>query len=289
MTLYQLHNDGRIARFTGMISTGWEVLDNNPATTAITAAAGNLYQLLSDGRIARYTGTPITGWEVLDNNPATAAIVAAGKALYQLLGDGRIIARRAAAPMSPFDVLGEDPATTAIAATTRVLYRLLSDGKVAQYVGPSTSGWEVLDDDSSTRAIAADNSMPMGYPDRPSVIPGGVLQLHVSTEALTFRVDLFRQGRTLEFKHSSPWYSGRLYPATYPSVRWDQDWGGRVTESIFRRTCLQVCILPCSERATVEATYSGMSSVMRSFPMKVWTHRMASGERCCSLSGIRLA
>jgi hypothetical protein len=311
MALYQLHNDGRIARFTGMISTGWEVLDNNPATTAITAAAGNLYQLLSDGRIARYTGTPITGWEVLDNNPATtaitadgdnlyqllsdgriarytgpyywretgnpsdrwellndnpptaaiaadagnlyllltdgriarytgtpitgwevldnnpatAAIVAAGKALYQLLGDGRIIARQTAAPMSPFDVLGEDPATTAIAATTRALYRLLSDGKIAQYVGPPISGWEVLDDNSSTRMIAVDSSMPMGYPDQPSVIPGGVLQLHVSTEAPTFRVDLFRQGRTLEFKHSSPWYGGLPYPSTYPSVRWDQDWG----------------------------------------------------------------
>jgi hypothetical protein len=61
--LYQLHNDGRIWRYTGPPLTGWQELDNNPASIAITAGGGQLYQLHNDGRIWRYTGPPFTGWQ----------------------------------------------------------------------------------------------------------------------------------------------------------------------------------------------------------------------------------
>ncbi len=88
--LYQLHNNGRIWRFTGTPLTGWEELDNNPATVAIVASGDHLYQLHNNGRIWRFTGTPLTGWEELDNNPATTAINASGDHLYQLHNNGRI-------------------------------------------------------------------------------------------------------------------------------------------------------------------------------------------------------
>ncbi|MBL7537655.1 hypothetical protein, partial [Escherichia coli] len=65
------------------------MLDNNPATIAIFANGTDLYQLHNTGKIWRYTSTPCSGdncpgWPMLDNNPATTAIAAAGNALYQL-------------------------------------------------------------------------------------------------------------------------------------------------------------------------------------------------------------
>jgi hypothetical protein len=82
--LYQLHTDGTIWRYTGAPCSGnaclaWQMLDNNPAATAITAANRQLFQLHTDGTIWRYTGTPCTGascpgWWQLNNNPATKAI-----------------------------------------------------------------------------------------------------------------------------------------------------------------------------------------------------------------------
>ncbi|WP_203758689.1 hypothetical protein, partial [Cellulomonas chitinilytica] len=83
-------NTGLIWRYTGTPLTGWELLDNNPATVEIVAAGGHLYQRHGDGTIWRYTGTPLTGWELLDNNPATVDIVAAGGQLYQRHDDATI-------------------------------------------------------------------------------------------------------------------------------------------------------------------------------------------------------
>jgi hypothetical protein len=88
--LYQRHGNGLIWRFTGTPLTGWELLDNNPATADIVAAGGQLYQRHVNGLIWRFTGTPLTGWELLDNNPATVDIVAAGDRLYQRHDSGRI-------------------------------------------------------------------------------------------------------------------------------------------------------------------------------------------------------
>jgi hypothetical protein len=36
--------------------SGWELLDNNPATAEIVAADGNLYQRHNNGFFFRYTG-----------------------------------------------------------------------------------------------------------------------------------------------------------------------------------------------------------------------------------------
>jgi hypothetical protein len=97
--LYQLHKDGTIWRYTGTpccgsSCPGWQMLDNNPATTAIPAARAQLFHLHKDGTIWRYTGTPCSGsscpdWQMLDNNPQTSAIAAADL-LCQLHKDGTI-------------------------------------------------------------------------------------------------------------------------------------------------------------------------------------------------------
>ena len=60
--LYQLHQDGKIWRYTGPPCSGnscpgWQMLDNNPATRAIVTSGGQLYQLHNSGKIWRYTGT----------------------------------------------------------------------------------------------------------------------------------------------------------------------------------------------------------------------------------------
>ncbi len=88
--LYQLHNTGKIWRYTGVPMTGWQQLDGNPATVAVAASGGHLYQLHNTGKIWRYTGPPMTGWEQLDGNPASATIVAGGGQLYQLHSTGKI-------------------------------------------------------------------------------------------------------------------------------------------------------------------------------------------------------
>jgi hypothetical protein len=60
---------------------------------AIAAAGNNLYQRHNDGRIWRYTGPPLTGWQELDNNPATTQIAADNGNIYQLQASRGLIWR----------------------------------------------------------------------------------------------------------------------------------------------------------------------------------------------------
>jgi hypothetical protein len=172
-TLYQLHNTGRIWRATGVAcgSTcpGWQMLDNNPASVAITAGASALYQLHNTGRIWRYTGTPCSGascpgWQMLDNNPASKAIVAADGALYQLHNTGRIwryTGTPCAGTSCPgWQLLDNNPATKAIIASGGVLYQLHNTGRIWRYTGTpcagtSCPGWQMLDNNPAAKAIAA--------------------------------------------------------------------------------------------------------------------------------------
>jgi hypothetical protein len=50
--------------------------------------------------------------------------------------------------------------------------------------------------------------MILGYPNKPGVLPGETLTLHVSTDQPRFRVEFYRQGKTLEFKGRSEWMIG---------------------------------------------------------------------------------
>jgi hypothetical protein len=60
-----------------------------------------------------------------------------------------------------------------------------------------------------------------GFPRRPSVLPGGRLELHVATDAPAFRVDVYRWGREAVHAWSSEWLEGRRAPHHLPF----QDWG----------------------------------------------------------------
>src|SRR6266496_996849 len=68
--------------------------------------------------------------------------------------------------------------------------------------------------------------MIQGYPDQPSVLPGGTLTLHVSTDASQFRVDFYRQGQTLELKQRSGWLLGQNLPPHLPYQDWGHDGTG---------------------------------------------------------------
>lgn len=125
--LYQLHQNGRIWRATGIACgngcPGWRMLDNNPATKAISAAGDALYQLHNTGKIWRYTGAPCSGgscpgWQMLDNNPASRALAGDGNRLFQLHSTGKI---------------------------------WISTGKPCS--GNSCPGWTMIDDNPATQAI----------------------------------------------------------------------------------------------------------------------------------------
>lgn len=65
--------------------------------------------------------------------------------------------------------------------------------------------------------------MIQGYPDRPSILPGKELTLHISTlnEGGLFNVDFYRQGTMLEHKGSLKAQTGHHFEPGPP----DQDWG----------------------------------------------------------------
>lgn len=60
-----------------------------------------------------------------------------------------------------------------------------------------------------------------GYPDHAGVLPGGTLNLRVSTTAPQFRVDVYRQGAHLTFVQSSAWMSGQFMPTGTPAQDWN--------------------------------------------------------------------
>jgi hypothetical protein len=168
--LWIVDNAGRpcaVARFvhvrshdvTHDVFPDWQQLDNNPATTEIVAASGNLYQRHSNGFIWRYTGTPLSGWELLDNNPASTEIVGAGGNLYQLHNNG-LIWRYTGTPLSGWELLDNNPATVQIAAGGSNLYQIHDNGNIWKYTGPPLTGWRQLDNNpASVTIVAADNNL----------------------------------------------------------------------------------------------------------------------------------
>jgi hypothetical protein len=175
--LYQLHGDGSIWRYTGTpcgtsSCIGWQELDVNPATTAISAAGKQLFQLHNDGSIWRYTGPACTGtscpgWQELDNNPQATAI-SAGDQLFQLHRDGSIW-RYTGVPCTGtscpgWQRLDVNPATTAITAAGKQLFQLHNDGSIWRYTGipcagSSCPGWQKLDNNPQATAISAGDQL----------------------------------------------------------------------------------------------------------------------------------
>jgi hypothetical protein len=172
--IYQLHSNGRIWRYTGPrcdgdYCPGWQMLDNNPNTSAIAAAGRQLFQLHRDGKIWRHTGAPCSGascpgWQMLDNNSHSTAIAASDHELYQLHNDGKIW-RHTGAPCSGtvcsgWQLFDNNAATRAIAVAGRQLFQLHQNGEIWRSTGvpcsgTSCPGWQRLDNNPATTAIVA--------------------------------------------------------------------------------------------------------------------------------------
>jgi hypothetical protein len=151
-SLYQLHYDGKVWRYTGQPVSGWELIDQNPATVDIVAAPGVLYQRHRDGKIWRYTCPPLRGWELIDRNPATVQIAASAGGLYQRHMDGRIW-RYTGTPLTGWELIDQNPQTVQIAATRDTLYQRHRDGKIWRYTGKPLTGWELIGEDVNIRSI----------------------------------------------------------------------------------------------------------------------------------------
>ncbi len=65
--------------------------------------------------------------------------------------------------------------------------------------------------------------MIRGYPRHPTVLPGGSLTLHVSTDDPTFKVEFYRVGRGMA--RMSGFEEDRFRGLNYPPGPTDQDWG----------------------------------------------------------------
>jgi hypothetical protein len=65
-----------------------------------------------------------------------------------------------------------------------------------------------------------------GFARTPSVLPGGLLELCVSTDAPAFRVDVYRCGEELTHVAGPAWFEGRDVPHHLPFHDWSRDNAG---------------------------------------------------------------
>jgi V8-like Glu-specific endopeptidase len=158
----------RVTLFSQLLGPGWQELDDNPATLSIAAGAPlgplgpSLYQLHSTGAIWRYNGTPMVGWELLDTNSATVELATDGSTLYQRHSGSGAIWRYTGVPLFGWERVGGNTQTKTIVAARGLengwLYELHNDGKIWRFNSTNApgEGWELLDSNPSTIAIAAE-------------------------------------------------------------------------------------------------------------------------------------
>ncbi len=74
--------------------------------------------------------------------------------------------------------------------------------------------------------------MILGFPRRPSVLPGEALELCVATDAPAFRVELHRWGARTERVGATGWLEGRRRPHHLPHHDWSRDNTGLAGEEL---------------------------------------------------------
>ena len=75
----------RFGKYVGPPMTGWQQLDNNPATKSIAApVVVNSTRSTRLERFRKYVGPPMTGWQQLDNNSASVLIATNKSVLMQM-------------------------------------------------------------------------------------------------------------------------------------------------------------------------------------------------------------
>ncbi len=149
-SLYQMHRDGGIWRYTG--SPQWQLLDDNGDTMKIAASGGNVYQIHKTGKIWKYAGTP--QWQLLDSNGDSVDIVADGPYLYQMHKTGKIW-KYVGTPQ--WQLLDDNGDTMKIAASGGNLYQIHKTGKIWKYVG--SPQWQLLDSNGDSVDIVADGAI----------------------------------------------------------------------------------------------------------------------------------
>ncbi len=176
--LVQRHSDGSIWASTGQACRnggcpGWIKLDDNGATTSVSAGAGSIYQLHRDGSIWEWTGgacngNSCPGWLKLDANSGTSQISAGNGTVYQLHSDGGIwqstgepCADGACPGWLEMDDPGDGPAANQITAGSGTVFQLRGNGSIWQWTGQycsalfSCPGWILIDVNPGTVRIRA--------------------------------------------------------------------------------------------------------------------------------------
>jgi hypothetical protein len=144
--LYQIHDDGKIFRYSG--SPFWEPLDQNPLTKSIAVGNRDIYQIHKNGDIYKYIGNP--NWQPLDDNDASKAIVADGDRLYQIHQNGFVYRYNGGGFRDWKEVDGSSTAK-AIAAGGGHLYKIDHSNHIRRFEGPND--WKIIDDNPATRGI----------------------------------------------------------------------------------------------------------------------------------------
>ena len=160
-TLYQRHNSGRVYRWQGYNSTPrWELIDDNPATVQISAAAdgSGLWQRHDNGSTWYYVGPGIK-WQLFEDG-APGSTIAAGNVnkMYEFRpgtgpgGPSAAYIRECTAGRG-WQTIDRNPATTGIYVRGDYVYQIHDSGAIWRYHGVPMSGWERLDSWRDTREI----------------------------------------------------------------------------------------------------------------------------------------
>jgi hypothetical protein len=99
-----------------------------------------------------------------------AIVAAAGPTFYQLHRDGTIWSYTGT-PLIGWQLLDDNPRTVAIAAVIASLYQLHNDGSIWAYAGTPLAGWTMLDNNPRTISIFSPATVPSKPHSRYTELP----------------------------------------------------------------------------------------------------------------------
>jgi hypothetical protein len=153
--VYELDNTGTIWQYA---NSAWTKIDNNTGTVGVTATdqANGVYELHSNGSIWKYTGTPLSGWTQIGTNAAAVFVDAIpGGGVVELDNTGTIWEY----VNSAWTKIDNNAATTAVqVGDDGAIYEFHNDGSIWVYDGVPISGWTELDNNAAATGMAAGDS-----------------------------------------------------------------------------------------------------------------------------------
>lgn len=147
----------------GSSCASWQELDDNNNGVRISATGTELFELWNSGNIWQYTGTPCSGsscpgWTQISADSNTVAVETGANAVYRLDNNGQLSLFSGGIS---WQLVDNNTAIATLAVDTGgVAYELHNNGEIWQYTGTPCSGnscpgWQMLDNNSNTVAIAA--------------------------------------------------------------------------------------------------------------------------------------